>query len=179
VTPTYKLHELAEEAGVAPRTVRYYVQRGLLPAPDFRGKDTAYGREHLLRLQAIKRLQQAHLPLDEIQNRLANVTEAELLRLSTSEAPGYAPFEEPRATATGENHGHPYRTPGGQESKASSVVDAVDSLSTVSQSTARIYQLAPGVELLVRDGLPAPSHALVREILNRYLTITDDKDADR
>src|SRR5687767_15979968 len=27
-----KLDELAERAGVAPRTVRYYVQRGLLPA---------------------------------------------------------------------------------------------------------------------------------------------------
>ena len=66
----WKLADLAEEAGVPPRTVRYYVQRGLLPAPAFRGPETAYGREHLLRLKAIKRLQAKYLPLDEIQREL-------------------------------------------------------------------------------------------------------------
>src|SRR5262249_30093496 len=78
---TYKLDELADEAQVAPRTVRYYVQRGLLPAPEFRGKDTAYGREHLARLRAIKALQQAHLSLDEIQARLSGASLDELDRI--------------------------------------------------------------------------------------------------
>jgi len=56
-TKTFKLDELAAAAGVSGRTVRYYVQRGLLPAPQFRGRDTAYDEEHLLRLQAIRRMQ--------------------------------------------------------------------------------------------------------------------------
>lgn len=66
-----KLAELAHAAGVSPRTVRYYIQRGLLPAPDFRGAETAYGREHLLRLQAIRRLQDQFWPLDAIGRALA------------------------------------------------------------------------------------------------------------
>jgi DNA-binding transcriptional MerR regulator len=89
----YKLDELARAAEVAPRTVRYYVQRGLLRAPDFRGKDTTYGPEHLLRLQAIKRLQEAHLPLDEIQGRLGSASTTELERLAAgtlAERPGTA-----------------------------------------------------------------------------------------
>jgi len=77
-----KLSELAEAADVAARTIRYYVQRGLLPAPEFRGKDTAYGEAHLLRLRAIRRLQQAHLPLEEIQVRLESATRAELERMA-------------------------------------------------------------------------------------------------
>ena len=80
----YKLDELARAADVAPRTVRYYVQRGLLPAPAFRGKDTTYGPEHLLRLRAIKHLQQAHLPLDEIQSRILAASPAELERLGSA-----------------------------------------------------------------------------------------------
>ena len=44
----WKLDELAERAGVSARTVRYYVQRGLVPAPEFRGPETAYGPEHVL-----------------------------------------------------------------------------------------------------------------------------------
>ena len=74
----WKLTDLADEAGVSPRTVRYYVQRGLLPAPAFRGPETAYGREHLLRLKAIKRLQAKYLPLDAIQRELARLGPAEL-----------------------------------------------------------------------------------------------------
>jgi DNA-binding transcriptional MerR regulator len=70
MSTTYKLDELAEAAGVSPRTVRYYVQRGLLPAPPFRGRDTVYGAEHLERLQTIRRLQEQYLPLDAIQAEL-------------------------------------------------------------------------------------------------------------
>src|SRR6516164_1311558 len=66
----WKLAQLAGRAGLAPRTVRYYVQRGLLPAPVFRGADTTYGEEHLLRLKAIRRLQERFLPLDAIQAEL-------------------------------------------------------------------------------------------------------------
>jgi DNA-binding transcriptional MerR regulator len=71
VAREWKLDELAERAGVSPRTIRYYVQRGLLPAPTFRGRDTAYGEEHLLRLRAIKRLQERFMPLDAIEGMLA------------------------------------------------------------------------------------------------------------
>ncbi len=84
---SYKLDELATAAGVAARTIRYYVQRGLLPAPEFRGKDTAYGREHLLRLQAIRRLQALHLPLGEIQARLSALTLAGLAELASGTDP--------------------------------------------------------------------------------------------
>jgi Ca-activated chloride channel family protein len=56
-----------------------------LPAPAFHGKDTKYGPEHLLRLRALKRLQQAHLPLDAIQSRLDAASEAELTRIAGAE----------------------------------------------------------------------------------------------
>ena len=60
----YGIEELADRAGVSRRTVRYYVQRGLLPAPPFKGPDTVYGEEHLVRLKAIRVLQARFLPLD-------------------------------------------------------------------------------------------------------------------
>src|SRR5918999_5768738 len=67
---SYDLNELSEAAGVTPRTVRYYVQQGLLPAPATRGPGTRYDRAHLDRLQLIRRLQRQHLPLAEIRRRL-------------------------------------------------------------------------------------------------------------
>lgn len=65
-----RLDELAERAGVSPRTVRYYIAQGLLPSPGRLGPMTRYGREHLERLRLVKRLQEERLSLAEIRSRL-------------------------------------------------------------------------------------------------------------
>ncbi|MEZ4298305.1 MAG: MerR family transcriptional regulator [Polyangiaceae bacterium] len=182
VTPTYKLEELAALAGVSARTVRYYVQRGLLPAPEFRGKDTAYGREHLLRLHAVKRLQEAHLALDEIQVRLANATIRELEALASDGAlpSPRGPFDPLPDSATDKKGQHPYRSSGRTEPRTESPpLTAPWAFTEGPAPTAQVYRLAPGVELWVRSGLDAASRALVREILTRYSTDNDEKDSDR
>jgi DNA-binding transcriptional MerR regulator len=66
----YTIGELAELAGVTPRTIRYYTAEGLLPRPEPRGQYALYGQEHLLRLQLIARLKAAYLPLGEIKARI-------------------------------------------------------------------------------------------------------------
>lgn len=83
----WKLDELAERAKVSVRTVRYYVQRGIVPAPEFRGPDTAYGDEHLVRLRAIRALQDRHLPLDEIQSVLKPLSLDAITRIAEGELP--------------------------------------------------------------------------------------------
>jgi len=109
----WKLSELAEAVGVSPRTVRYYVQRGLLPAPPFKGPDTVYGEEHLLRLKAIRVLQARFLPLDAIQVELARLDAEGIRALAETESatvpplpgprppPAVAPPPEPPAHSTG------------------------------------------------------------------------------
>lgn len=82
-----KIDELAGAAGISVRAVRYYLQRGLLPPPEFRGPHTVYGPQHLRRLQAIRRLQEAYWPLDAIAGALAGRGEAEIEALSKAPAP--------------------------------------------------------------------------------------------
>lgn len=73
-----KLAELATAAGMPPRTIRYYIQRGLLPAPAFQGRDTLYPGDTLLRLTLIRRLQERFMPLELIRATLTGKTQAEL-----------------------------------------------------------------------------------------------------
>ncbi|WP_437901620.1 helix-turn-helix domain-containing protein [Sorangium sp. So ce124] len=148
---TYKLDELAGEAGVAPRTVRYYVQRGLLPAPEFRGKDTSYGREHLARLRAIKVLQQAHLPLEEIQARLAGAGLDEIERIAAG-APPRDP--EVRCAAPEEVAAAP----------------PVGSGAPRGERWERV-EIADGVELHVRTDAPERSRRIALDIESRYTTL--------
>jgi DNA-binding transcriptional MerR regulator len=79
---SYSISQLADETGVTPRTIRYYVEIGLLAPPEGAGRGAAYTEEHLNRLQAIKRMQSARLSLEEIREELAQTkpgTEREIL----------------------------------------------------------------------------------------------------
>lgn len=78
VQPRYTLTELADLAGVTPRTVRFYLSQGLLPSPGATGPGVKYGEEHLDRLRLIRRLQREHLPLAEIRSRLSGLDGSEV-----------------------------------------------------------------------------------------------------
>ncbi|HRE92169.1 MAG TPA: MerR family transcriptional regulator, partial [Myxococcota bacterium] len=68
--PTLSIGELAERAEVSRRTIRFYVQRGLIAPPQGGGRGAHYTEEHLERLLAVKRLQEVGIPLEVIQQRL-------------------------------------------------------------------------------------------------------------
>ncbi len=62
----YTISQLAALAGVNRRTVRYYVQRDLLPPPLGSGRGSYYDETHLKRLVEIRDLQLKGVPLAEI-----------------------------------------------------------------------------------------------------------------
>jgi DNA-binding transcriptional MerR regulator len=83
----YSLTELADLAGVTPRTVRYYLAQGLLPAVGQSGPGSKYDDGHLARLRLIRRLQAEHLPLAEIRRRLDDLDDGEIRELAGSGEP--------------------------------------------------------------------------------------------
>jgi DNA-binding transcriptional MerR regulator len=70
----YAIGDLADLGGVSRRTVRYYVQEGLIPAPLGVGRGNHYGREHLDQLLKVKALQEAGRTLDDIRHTLTHRT---------------------------------------------------------------------------------------------------------
>ena len=79
---SYDLNELCRRGGVTARTVRFYIQQGLLPPPSQMGPGARYGDEHLNRLRLIRRLQRRHLPLAEIRRQFENMDESEVATLA-------------------------------------------------------------------------------------------------
>ena len=152
---TFKLEELARRAGTSARTVRYYVQRGLLPAPDFKGKDTAYGREHLSRLRAIRRLQDRFLPLDAIQAELERRSPREIEELIARKDAVPRPVD----TIVYPPHQHPYRFPGANEP----LVPRVEAPRRGESMTR--FTLAPGLELTLSEDADTDTAALADELV--------------
>jgi DNA-binding transcriptional MerR regulator len=65
-TARYAIGDLARLAGVSRRTVRYYVQEGLIPPPLGVGRGNHYSPDHLEEILRVKALQEAGKSLDEI-----------------------------------------------------------------------------------------------------------------
>jgi DNA-binding transcriptional MerR regulator len=72
---TFSVGTLADAAGVSRRTVRFYVERGLLPPPEGLGRGAHYTGEHLARLLQIKGWQEAGVTLEEMLDRVGREPE--------------------------------------------------------------------------------------------------------
>jgi DNA-binding transcriptional MerR regulator len=150
------ISELAEAAGVTPRTIRFYVAEGLLPPPGGAGANREYTAEHLLRLRAIRRLKDAYLPLGEIRRRLASMSPDELRALVDQPEPpppanaleylaGVMPSIRPRQAERSMA-----APPAGAPPMAPAPAAAPMRPSPPRSSEWRRIELAPGIELHAR-----------------------------
>jgi len=140
------ISELAERVGVSQRTIRYYIEEGLLPGPlGLGGKQQTFGHEHEIRLRAAKRLRDlgftvsgaravlARTPLKELETRLEELSQQQPGEPLGAVWDLWAAPPSPRALQTGARVEERLAYPGDTEGEA--------------ESSWRRVALAPGVEL--------------------------------
>lgn len=69
--PRFTMEELVEASGIPDRTIRYYIEQGILQNARGRGRSSYYTTEHLERLTRIADLRARGLSLAEIRESLA------------------------------------------------------------------------------------------------------------
>jgi Ca-activated chloride channel family protein len=69
----YTAKDLAVRAGISERTVRFYLEQGLLPAAEGRGRGAHFRESHLTLLKLILAMQQAGNDLDTIREFLTEL----------------------------------------------------------------------------------------------------------
>ena len=143
----FGLTELADLAGVTPRTVRYYLAQGLLPAVGQSGPGSKYDAGHLARLRLVRRLQAEHLPLAEIRRRLEGLDEDEIRSLAGNdepEPPADSALDYIRRVMTRTSHDAPADP---------SAAPAIPPAQPIERSQWERIVLAPDVELHIRRPL--------------------------
>lgn len=90
------IDELARETGMTVRNLRAHQSRGLLPAPEVRGRTGYYGTEHVARVELIRELQAEGFNLEAIRKLLesAGGKSDEVLRFTRAVR---EPFEDEEA----------------------------------------------------------------------------------
>lgn len=157
---TYDLTELADRAGVTVRTIRYYLQQGLLPAPEAQGPSTRYGQGHLDRLRLIRELQKDHQPLAEIRARIEDLPDAEVSRLLSTARQAKRPssaVDYVRSVLGG---------PAMAMSVSSELKRSLMALPTPVKSQWERIVLAPDVELHLRRPLTRETNRRVEKLLD-------------
>lgn len=132
--------QLAESAHLSPRAIRYYQQQGLLRAPGRMGRGPHYSTADLHRLRLIRQLQQDHIPLAEIRQRLRGMS-----------------GEEIEASLRHEPLGGVARVP--QSARAERRVFGL------ARATWERIELAPDVELHVRRPLTLAQNRLIERLV--------------
>jgi DNA-binding transcriptional MerR regulator len=189
---TLLIHDLAKQAGVTVRTIRYYTDEGLLPQPIIRGKYAYYTVDHLHRLELIRRMKEAYLPLREIRRTLIGLSDEEVRQSiedapiikSNAEIPGPAPklINESGADAMDYisrlmDQQSGLRSPRDfSQTAPKSAAPAPIPLAPANQAFAagkslpqgenwRRIVLGPGIELNVRDPLDTANAQIVQQLI--------------
>jgi len=92
----YTLEDLENMSGLSIRTLRFYIQEGLLPGPDTRGKFARYSQNHLDTIRFIDRLKKVHMPLKQIRHLLETMSNEDIERIIQSQSGGNLIFSSPQ-----------------------------------------------------------------------------------
>ncbi|HEU4878448.1 MAG TPA: MerR family transcriptional regulator [Gemmatimonadaceae bacterium] len=170
------LLELSDKAGISPRTIRYYIQQGLLPAPETRGPGAHYGPEHVDRLKLIRRLQREHLPLSEIRKRIEKLSPQEVKRILTAERERRSDSASEYVRRVLSEGAASYASP---ERRAVSVSRANlardQSASTYQRSQWERFALAPDVELHIRRPVSREDNRRIERLLEAAREIFNEE----
>lgn len=185
------ISELAQAMGVSTRTIRYYIEEGLLPQPEVQGKYAVFNADYLVRLKLIKYLKDAYLPLKEIKRQLDSLTVPAMYALvdrfekdptGTLAEMGVYPADKSeilaskfRVSAPPEDSASDYiqralkhQGPAVREPvmKFSAPAPAPKSRPSEPGETWQRVELAPGVELNVRQPQPPARRTQVEDLIS-------------
>ena len=161
--------ELCKRLGIKERTLRSWIQAGVVPRPPYRGTQTRFGAAAVLIAHAVAALRRSRVPLTKIKPWLLKKTQAELREIAGLPEPSPPPRQLPRdasprmaSSASIEEvvlRGDPLTLPpatlDGHEDSAGGAIAG---------SEWRRIELLPGLELHVQKDASAFVHGLASAI---------------
>jgi DNA-binding transcriptional MerR regulator len=188
----YMKSDLVERSGLPDRTIRNYMERGLIPRPEGHGPAAEYTDEHMLRAVAIGRMRAQGMQVDAIAEHIAGWSLAKFRRFvaqTEPAAPAAPPEPPPAPPADHESHpdGAAATTP--RDARATSAAEPPDATERSAAHAPverrerhepildadlpegrcfRVLPLLPGLGLMLDVDAPLIVRRIAAEICERY-----------
>ena len=177
----YSIKELEEKTGIKVRSIRFYIQEGLVPPPNGTGGGAWYDDTHLLHLQAVKVLHESQLKLSGIKEALAAMTADEVRALVADAESGKRSWDSqslqnwvtPAASQKPAPRDFSFAaigTPQASQHESSPTTSLLGRLTRQAPRTQETWlRLSPldGVEVQVREDVDPKIKALVMQLLEQ------------
>lgn len=164
---TYTIDQVCETTGVSRRTVRYYVQEGLLEPPVGRGRGGNYLASHVERLREIRSLQEKGWTLSSIEKYLKERGRSTFPRILEDRV--HTPEKGDREENTPVEEVIPV------EGRTASVLFP-GSTPGASRTVRTTFRIAPGVEIVVDRDAEEGMSRKIQEIIRVATTILSRKE---
>jgi len=172
----FLINELAGKARVSVRTIRYYIEQGLLPSPQMRGRYSLYDEDYLHRIKLIKLYQEAHLPLKEIGLQMETFSAEDVAKMlekfelhdKQEQANTLRSIRETPHSASDyiENVMYMQNSLRSKEvHTASPIPQSPTTISMINQTQWQRIEFAPGVELHYQEGLSQKLNEKVQQFI--------------
>jgi DNA-binding transcriptional MerR regulator len=165
--------DMVESSGVAPRTLREWVRRGMLRPPKGHGPAAEYPDENLVRAVAIARMRASGAGLDEIATRTKRWSVAKFEAFVAETDPKVDGVEEPAAAGDEPTAYEPSARlppPGSDGAAASYKPVPMSDAQSLQGPRWVVRTLLPGLVFMVSDDAPPLVRRLASEIFERYGT---------
>jgi DNA-binding transcriptional MerR regulator len=164
----YTIDQLAQASGVTVRNIRAHQSRGLLPAPEVRGRTGFYTREHVARLQLINEMQTDGFNLNAIKRILDGMPPGSAGEVLGFERALRTPWgdEEPEIL-TGDELGELYRSVDDKTTQRAIKLGIIRPLGDGRFEVPSPALLRAGAEL-EKFGIPLDTRLAVQEQIHRH-----------
>lgn len=177
----FTMSELEEVTGTSRRTIRFYVKEGFIPPPEGEGGGAKYTDEHVLKMQAIKVMQDNHLKLKGIQEALAGMSHDEMKRFVADAGEGKGqwnakslehwvhPSEGPAKSSRNFSFATFVKkeTPAPHEQGNANILNKLNRRQSPNAESWKRFAILDGVELSIREDVPAETRNLVMHIIDQ------------
>lgn len=171
---TFSVREVAALATCTVRTIRSYIRKKVLRAPEFRSAKTRYSRDFLVRLRAARALAQEGVLLESVARRLQSMKDDQLLQTAQLIPPGDSP-PPPNTPLAENNPSAPGAAPLASTAASTPVVrdlprgfEGPYRGGTAPRERWDVFEICPGVKLLVTTESDTESHRVAREIVSLF-----------
>jgi len=177
---TYTIEQVCEVTGLSRRTVRYYIQEGLLDPPEGRGRGGNYNDVHIGRIREIRSLQGQGWTLASIAKRL----KADSDPAGATETPEI--FSGPFVQEDDEDDGHPFKKGGpfssGLPTRRLAQPEAAKRPAETEPGGARSvfarYAIADGIEIVVSRETEEKHPRKIQEIVRIATSVIQTKEKE-
>ena len=170
---TFSVREVAGLATCTVRTVRSYIRKKVLQAPQFRSARTRYSRDFLIRLRAARALAQEGVLLETIARRLHTMKEEQLIRTAHLLPPGDSPPppDKPSPPSTDRPSAAPAVTTTASMRGARELPRGFEGPyrgGAAPREQWDVFEICPGVRLLVTTDSDTEALRVAREIVSLF-----------